>query len=751
MTSDATKPVPKTGSAWHWLKHGEQLMGRMNVPVKLTLIAASVILPLIAMYSSVLKDRIEAIRYIEAEIASVRIEQQLPTLLMSRDQVAQEPLSRLVAAASDTEAFSIAEEIQALKQVGGMSSRDPVQHQTALVSAIESISLMSAERSGLVLDPEAKSYFLMDAMVNAVQPAMRMLTLMQATANAGQALGSGQSSTAELPQIASVVRFNVSQATAKLSAYERAGGQRLPAMLVVAQAVQGVGLVQGPAGVQERDRALNALVQLHQAITIELEATLRDRWERTVQRMLLETAAFVLGMLLLGYFLWSFVSSFRRSVRTLTVWIRDIASGDLAARPVVDGRDELARLGQGVGHMTDRLSALVAEIRNSATMVNMTGEYVAKGSARLAHRTEEQASSLRSSVSAISQLSAAVDQNAHSAASLNGLTEELKGTAEHGLSAMAESVQAMVAMQAASSEVADIVMVLDDIAFQTTMLSLNASIEASKAGDAGKGFGVVAISVKELAQRCGEATERIRKLTVVNARQAEESRLRLDVTSQALDRIVDGVRNVSTQLQVISDSTAQQSCGLQEVQHSVGCLDDITRQNAALVEQSSTASNALMMRAGTLRQSVASMRLLQGSPEEALTLVNKGRQALSTLGRHKALEAFHDPAGGFIDRDLYLFAFDRNGICLALGAQPRHIGAHIADIPGLSLKFLEDGWRAADAGGGWINYQFLNPVTREVCWKESYVVQADQGLFMGCGVYKQVNETSGLGMAMDDG
>jgi methyl-accepting chemotaxis protein len=728
------KLVKSLGWMSRWLMPGQRLMAAMSLPVKLSLIAACVMLPLALMYTSVMLDRVSALQYVDTEIDAVQIEQALLPFLVSVEHH-HNRFSALKSAVDAVEAFSLEKEMGLMAQAIETSSGDALQQHREVLNAVRVLSMMSAEKSGLVLDPEARSYFLMDALINAVQPAMRELSMQVAADSLSQG-----SHTVSSGQVAVIV-FNLEQVAAKMQAFVRAGGQPLMAMDVIDREVR-AGLAN--ATVESRSNALGSLSELHQALTVELTHELQERRARTIHRMVMESAAFLFGMCTLTYLLFAFVASFRKSVQTLHAWIHDIAAGDLAQRPSVMGHDELASLGRVIGRMTDSLSALVAEIRNSAAMVNLTGEYVARGSARLAHRTEEQASSLRNSVSAITQLGAAVQQNAHSARSLNEMTVQLKGTAEQGKKAMSESLRSMAAMQAASREVAEIVMVLDDIAFQTTMLSLNASIEASKAGEAGRGFSVVAASVKELAQRCAEATERIRSLIGVSVQQVEESKHRLDLTSGVLDQVVSGVRDVSSQLQLISESTVQQSSGLQEVQHSVGCLDDITRQNAALVEQSSTASNALLSRADALKKSVASMKLMQGSPEEALSLVQRGLDTLKRVGRQQAFSLFHDPLGGFIDRDLYLFAFDRSGVCLALGAQPRFVGMHVSDVPGLSDEFVQAAWVTAENGGGWISYQFINPLTHAVSKKESYVVAVDSSLFIGCGVYKSVDEAMNL-------
>jgi methyl-accepting chemotaxis protein len=497
-------------------------------------------------------------------------------------------------------------------------------------------------------------------------------------------------------------------------------------------------LPQGDARVhyETGSAALASLSALHRDASQRLITALDQRLKANRNELLIMVSTFAAGMALLLYLLASFLASFERTLRMLIKGTQAIASGNLALKLDVRGRDELTDMARVVEGMSMRLSSLVSEIRNSASLVNHTGQQVSDGSARLASRTDEQASSLRVSVDAINDLAAAVSRNADAACDLNGLTSRLAQEADDGHAAMQDTVRAMEQMKVASERVAEVVAVIDDVAFQTSMLSLNAAIEASRAGEAGKGFAIVAAEVRQLAQRCAESAEQIRGHIGDAGTQVQLSSEKLAQASQSLDALVAGVREVSTSLQQISESSAQQSQELQQVTLSVGNLDEITRENAALVEESSTASHALVSRAGMLREAVASMRLRQGSADEALAMVERACAHVAQAGREQAFIDFHDAQAGFTDRDLYIFAFDREGVYSACGTKPANVGQPYSVTPGLDKAFVDRIWAAADGGGGWVRYEVLNPLNDAVTPKESYVLALDAQTLIGCGIYR---------------
>jgi methyl-accepting chemotaxis protein len=621
---------------------------------------------------------------------------------------------------------------------------------TQAIETLRQLALLNGERAALVVDPAPRGYFLVDVLVNAMFPMME-------SAGLGRGLGAGLLARGSVTPIeraevlghAGLLARAVADVDGKFAAFVRAGGvtpgswpSTRSALLAFSASMRqsfAADQINGDpkAFFEAGTAAIAQVIALNRDSTVRLSDEIQARIAITQRDIALTVGAFLAGLGALTYLMVTFYLSLKGSLRVLQRSTDAVADGDLSQPVRVLGRDEVAEMGRTIDTMGQRLSALVADIRSNATQLGMAGTQLADGGARLAQRTDDQACSLRSSVDAVAELSQAVAGNAESARELDALTEKLYARSQDAGSTMSETVGAMQALQASSQRVAEVVTVIDDLAFQTGMLALNASIEAARAGELGKGFAVVAGEVRQLAQRSAESAEEIRSLIMGVNEQVEHSSGKLGHASQVMAEIIEGVQEVAGRLSRISAASTQQSTVLAEVSAGIGALDEITRENAAMVEESATASSSLLQRADMLRASVASMRLRQGSADEARELVERACAHIAQVGREQALADFHREDSGFVDRDLYIFCFDRYGVYSAFGAKPQYVGKSLKDVPGLDPEsFLRDVWAAADGGGGWVQYDVMNPRTDVVAGKESWVVPLGDDQVLGCGFYR---------------
>jgi methyl-accepting chemotaxis protein len=288
---------------------------------------------------------------------------------------------------------------------------------------------------------------------------------------------------------------------------------------------------------------------------------------------------------------------------------RAIASGDLSQRTTVEGRDEMAALGQALADMQGRLAGTIAGVRGAADQVQIAAAEIATGNADLSQRTEQAAANLEETGAAMATLSDSVRLNADSAREANTLAQTASQVADRGGAMVERVISTMNDIQQSSGKIADIIGVIDGIAFQTNILALNAAGEAARAGEQGRGFAVVAGEVRSLAQRSAEAAKEIKSLITASVERVDGgSRLVAD-TGETMREVVGSVQRVSRIIGEISEASANQATTLGEIGQAVQQLDQMTQQNAALVEEAAAAAESLREQASGLVQSVASFRL----------------------------------------------------------------------------------------------------------------------------------------------
>lgn len=283
--------------------------------------------------------------------------------------------------------------------------------------------------------------------------------------------------------------------------------------------------------------------------------------------------------------------------------------GDLTRRIDAQGSDELAEIAAGFNNFVVKLSGVLSQIRETSGSVRTAAEEIASGNQDLSSRTELTASSLQETAASMQQLTEMVRRNSDAATQANSLVAQASSVAQHGGIVVGKVVTTMDQINAASRKISDIIGVIDGIAFQTNILALNAAVEAARAGEQGRGFAVVAGEVRSLAQRSAEAAREIKVLINTSVEQVNNGSSLVNDAGDTMKDIVTSVQRVTDIMVEITASTAEQSSSIGEVGQSVSHLDQMTQQNAALVEESAAAAQSLKDQSVRLAEVIGTFRL----------------------------------------------------------------------------------------------------------------------------------------------
>ncbi len=340
----------------------------------------------------------------------------------------------------------------------------------------------------------------------------------------------------------------------------------------------------------------------------------------SVQAAEQSNAAFSQGLIVLGsvaaisvlvsaVLAWRITRSITIPLAEAVTMSQAVAQGDLTRQAAVHRQDEIGDLMRSMNDMTRNLARLVADVRQGTDAIATASTQIAQGNADLSARTEQQAASLQETAASMHQMTQTVRANSDNASQANQLVAQATQVATRGGDDVAQVVSTMAAIQDSSRRIADIISVIDGIAFQTNILALNAAVEAARAGEQGRGFAVVASEVRSLAQRSANAAKEIKSLITDSVEKVEIGNQQVNSAGQTIQEVVLQVRKVNDLIAEITSSSTEQSTGIGQINQAVGQLDQATQQNAALVEETSAAAESLRNQANGLSRAVSVFRV----------------------------------------------------------------------------------------------------------------------------------------------
>ena len=546
--------------------------------------------------------------------------QRVSGALDSLRQLAAGPLASLPAQAELEQGWQQLQQRQA-----GLDARASFAAHSKLIAQADTLAAQAADRSRLSLDPEVRSAYLIASFLKALPDLAENLSVIAGRgaayidsglfeANEDQMLnatamlarhelerlpGQYHGILADNPTLAPGLEPRLAAVPAALAFLERARNEVLNSY-------------NQTSGKEFKAAGLQTAAALHALSASSAEALERLLAERAAQDTLRRNgvAAVVLLAIVLAAWLGAgFYASFTRDIRQLNRAVRAAAAGDLSVRLASPAQDEIGGLANAFSGMTAALEILVGEIRSGAARIASAADELASGSTALSGSTSSQAEALHVTVAAMEELDSAVRRNSAHADDGRQLVRQAAGVAQRGGASVEAVVGTMAAIRSSSERIADIIGVIDGIAFQTNILALNAAVEAARAGSHGRGFAVVASEVRSLAQRSAAAALEIKHLIGDSVSKVESGNAQADAAGTTMQQVVASVRSMEDVIARITSAEAGQRSEIARINGALHRIDDMTRQNAALVVQASESASRVHTETAMLNAALGQFRL----------------------------------------------------------------------------------------------------------------------------------------------
>ena len=642
-------------TAGYLLSPGSRLMDRMRVLPKFVLISSAVLIPLLALIFLLQQEWSANAEFVRKERVGVVYVNQLSDLTrlvqssrayasasqagddaalrssytQVRDKTNQQ-IQNIDAMKSIISELELVNEWSTLKQawLDVAKSNDDDAYRKLTLELQKHIKL-AANHANLTLDPDIDSFYLMNAIAStlvtlavdmdqirsltAAAIARKEITLAEARKISETGLLAKRSLDNAMADIDSAIGQ-----TAALAKDLKAPRDRLETVRAMLAShtgdISASEFFQKPARdyIDNTAVPIDSIYQLSKQASVNLDELLIKRMGSIHQRQLIGYVAVVLSVLISGYLMLAFYASFRGGLTMLEMSVDRMYGGDLHPDPQVMTGDELGAILRRMGEVKGHLASMITEVRDSSSLIDVGSKEIATGNADLSARTESQASSLEQTAASMEQLTNTVKQNAENARQANQLVVAASDYAVKGGQVVSQVVTTMGSIQDSSRKIVDIIGVIDGIAFQTNILALNAAVEAARAGEQGRGFAVVAAEVRNLAQRSAGAAKEIKALIGDSVDKVNAGGKLVDEAGDTMNQIVTSVKHVADIMSEITSASQEQSHGIEEVNQAIAQMDEMTQQNAALVEEAAAAAESMKGQATMLAKAVSVFKLQEG-------------------------------------------------------------------------------------------------------------------------------------------